>query len=306
MDFICDKDVRMEKTVVAFGCFDGLHLGHKTVVGKLTAASSEGLTSVLLSLDYSSRPDAGEQKVIYTEEEKAAFLEAEGPDAVVSMSFDDGLYSMDAEEFVKKIIIEKLGAEKIVAGENIRFGQGASGGIDLLDKLAGELGFDLIRCPVVEDEGREISSEWIRSELTDGDLHTANRLLGRPFTIYGEVVHGKALGRTVGMPTANLKAPENKLMPKFGVYGSLSDIDNVSVMGLTNLGRRPSVDDFSYITIETFLLDFSGDIYGERIALELHAYIRGVVKFPNLEAVKAQVDKDIQAIRTELEKVHIH
>jgi len=305
MKHIKEADYNSKNTVVAFGCFDGLHKGHRKVLSALAENKEDDMTSVILSLDYSRSELAEDPKVIYTEEEKAEIIEEGTADVMVSLPLDKVVCAMEPEIFIKTILSGKLGAVKIIAGENLRFGKNQTGDIGILEDLSGKYGYELVKCPVLEQDGCEITSEWIKKELGEGDLKTANELLGHPFTIYGEVVHGKALGRTVGMPTANLKAPDSKIMPNFGVYGTLSDIDSVTVKGLTNIGRRPSVDDFNYVTIETFLLDFASDIYGQRIALELHAYIRGVVKFPNLEAVKAQVDKDLKVIRAELEQVYI-
>lgn len=301
MEHISDKNFRAEKSVVAFGSFDGLHRGHARVIKALEEAGREGQT-LLVSLDTGGSPLEEDPKVLYTEEETASFLADRSVDTMLSLPLDGGLAGMAAADFIETIICGQLGASKIVVGENIRFGKGRQGDIALLERMAAEKGFELIRCPVVQHLGRDVSTDWIKQELLEGDLKIANHLLGRPYQIFGEVVHGKALGRTVGMPTANLQAPARKLMPQFGVYGTLSDIDGDAVMGLTNIGQRPSVDDHSYVTIETFLLDFSKDIYGKRIVLELRAYIRGVVKFPNLEAVKAQVDRDIEAIRNELQE----
>ncbi|MBI9108286.1 MAG: riboflavin biosynthesis protein RibF [Spirochaetales bacterium] len=305
MEYIDEADYSMKNTIVAFGCFDGLHQGHRMVLNSLMENKEGCDHAVILSLDTICSELKGDIKVIYTEEEKAGLLKGDAADAMVSLPLDAVVLAMEAEDFVKTILIGKFDAKKIVAGENLKFGKDRAGDIALLEELSGKYGYELIRCATVEHEGREITSDWIKIELEEGDLKKANELLGHPFTIFGEVVHGKALGRTVGMPTANLKVPDSKIMPKFGVYGSLSEIESNTVKGLTNIGRRPSVDDHSYVTIETFLIDFASDIYGEQIALELYAYIRGVVKFPNLEAVKKQVDKDLQVIRSELDRVFI-
>ena len=128
-------------------------------------------------------------------------------------------------------------------------------------------------------------------------------MLGHPYLVMGEVMHGKALGRTVGMPTANIGYKMYKQLPAYGVYGTISDIEGKDVKGLTNIGKRPSVDSFDYATIEAFLLDFSGDLYGKIITLEVHVFIRGVVKFNGLDEVKAQVNKDTESIRAYLDKL---
>jgi riboflavin kinase/FMN adenylyltransferase len=303
MQHIYGRDFKMNDTCVAFGRFDGIHRGHKAVAQKLVEQKGKNLTSVLLSLDYDPCSIFGVNDVIYTEEEKSFILGENAPQVMISYPFDSETALMEPEDFIRNVIIEKLGAKIIVAGRNCSFGRDGKGSLETIESLASEYGYSVICVETVMDEGEAVTSERIHRAFEDGLLEKANRLLGHVFTMYGEVAHGKALGRTVGMPTANLAVPENKLIPKHGVYGTLSEIDGVVVQGLTNIGKRPSVDDHSYVTIETFLLDFSKDIYGKKISLEVHAFIRGVHKFNNLDEVKKQDEKDIESIRTYLDSI---
>ena len=173
----------------------------------------------------------------------------------------------------------------------------------MLRECAKRYSYTLVECDTVFAEGKPVASESIAKELSDGDLQKANQLLGHPYLIMGQVMHGKALGRTVGMPTANLGFGQHKQLPAYGVYGTLSQIEGKSVKGLTNIGQRPSVDNYNDVTIETFLLDYSGDLYDKTIFLEILIYIRGVKKFKNLDEVKAQVNMDIESIRSYLDQI---
>lgn len=304
MKYIKGNDFNFENTCVAFGDFEALHKGHRVVIDKLEelGQSSKELTTVLVVFDYDENL-FNKGKVIYTEDEKMEMLECEPIDVVISYPFTPEMAKMKPETFIKEILVDKLGLKQIVVGSNYKFGKDCSGDVKTLEELSDKYGYNTVACDMVEENGEVISSESIRELLKNGEINKANRMLGRTFTMIGKVVHGKALGRTVGMPTANLQVSENKLMPQYGVYATLSEIDGRRVQGLTNIGRRPSVDDHSYATIETFLLDFSKDIYGQSIELNVHEYIRGVQKFNSLDEVKEQVEKDIASIREYLDRV---
>ncbi|GMQ62190.1 bifunctional riboflavin kinase/FAD synthetase [Vallitalea maricola] len=304
MKHINSKDVNIDKnTCVAFGQFDGLHRGHRAVIDKLIEQEGKNLTSVLISFDYQPADLFGVSKVIYTEEEKALVLSNDGPQFMISYPFTSEIADMEPETFIKEILIDSLGAKVVVAGEQCKFGKDCSGNMETLKHFSSVYSYEVICPETVQENGQAITASFVRDAITEGHISEANEFLGHTFKMLGEVVHGKALGRTVGMPTANLQVAENKLMPNNGVYATLSEIDDRMVQGLTNIGLRPSVDDHSYITIETFLLDFSKDIYGKKIVLDIHSYIRGVIKFNNIDEVKKQVDKDIQSIRAYLDAI---
>lgn len=292
MKHIYGKHYAISNTCIAFGSFDGVHLGHKTVIDKLMEVSGKGFTPIVVSFDYD--PAAfPHKKILSTEVEKEELIRKLGPEVMLSYKVDKEL---DIKSFVKEVLVGEMGADVIVAGKNYCH-------ISELRECARELGFRLEECDTVFEDGQPITTERIADEIRNSNIEKANRMLGHPYLIIGKVMHGKALGRTVGMPTANLGFEDNKLLPGDGVYGTLSDIDGKNVKGLTNIGKRPSVDNYDYITIETFLLDFSGDLYDKIIGLEIHTFIRGVKKFANLEEVKLQVSKDIKSIREYLDKI---
>ena len=284
-----EEDFSMQNTCVAFGDFDGIHLGHRAVIDRLLAAA-DGLTSVLVSFAYDESL-LGERKILSTEEEKKHLLAKNGPDALVSYKMNGQNKDVPVKDFIKEILVGKLGAKTIVAGK-------CDSNIGVLRSCADEFGYTLEEVEPVLAGGEPVCAKKIIQELAEGTLKQANDMLGHPYLLMGEVLHGKALGRTVGMPTANIGYKPNKQLPAFGVFGTISEIDGRKVKGLTNIGKRPSVDNFDYVTIEEFLLDFSGDLYGRILPLEVHAHIRGIVKFNNIEEVKQQVNKDVESIRS--------
>jgi len=297
MKYIETNDFTMTNTCVAFGSFDGIHSGHKAVVNKLLEISKQGLVSVIVSFDYDDSL-LNEKKVLSTADEKKYLLSKDGPEVLISYKINKHNKDISTRRFVEEIVVGKLGAKVVVAGSCDR-------NIDVLRSCSKEFGYKLEECDPVLADGEPITTEKIKKELQEGSLKKANEMLGHPYLMIGEVLHGKALGRTVGMPTANLSYKPYKQLPAFGVFGTISDIDGRMVKGLTNVGKRPSVDNYDYVTIEEFLLDFSGDLYGKVITLEIHAHIRGIIKFNNIEEVKQQVNKDIESIRAYFDQLKI-
>jgi len=287
---------KLENTCVAFGRFDGLHRGHRAVIEKTAGMKASGFSPVLVSFDFCGTA-LGEERQLCTEEEKRHLLQKSGLDLLISYPFSEKMWKMDPEGFFREILLGKLGARVLVTGEACTFGFNRTGDIAALKRLAERYGVQLLICKTEREEGREISSSWIKEAVRGCDLEQAKRLLGKAYTIVGEVVHGKALGRTVGLPTANISFPEHKLLPPQAIYVTRVRIDGEIFPGMTILGQRPTVDNFTYITIETYILDFSTDIYGKTLELELHSRLRDIRKFNNLAEVKIQVEKDKEEIR---------
>lgn len=275
-------------TRIAFGSFDGMHIGHQAVIKKLHGY--EGLTPVVVSFSDEVNP------IIYSECEKEYLLNNFEVEVMISLT-KAKIDNMTAEEFVRKILVSKLQVRSVVVGENLCFGYDKKG-VDELKALGQELGFDVDVVPVVCYEGEPVTTEAIKQCIVNGDFNKMTALLGHTYIMQGTVVHGKAAGRKHGMPTANLGVAENKLFPPHGVYATLSRMEGTFFRGMTNIGLRPSDDDIPIATIETWLMNFSRDIYGKRITLEVYTYIRGVVKFANLDEVRKQIDKDVLQIQT--------
>jgi len=292
MKYISQNDVHMDNTCVAFGEFDGIHTGHLAVIERLKARAGQGMTSVVVSLAY-DEAQLKDKKILTTEEEKEYLLAKNGPDVMISYTVGGGDFPL--KQFIRDVLVGQIGAKVIVVGSN-------NENLELLRACAAEFGYELDVCDAVYAEGEPVTATRIIEDLSSGRLDHATALLGHPYLFSGIVMHGKARGRLVGMPTANLSYKPYKQLPLLGVYGTLSDIDGQIVKGLTNIGKRPSDDNFDYISVETFLLDFAQDLYDKTITLEIHVHIRGVIKFNGLEEVKQQVDKDIVSIRTFLDK----
>ena len=275
-------------TRIAFGSFDGMHLGHQAVIKKLHGY--EGLTPVVVSFSDEVNP------IIYSECEKEYLLQDQQVEVMVSLS-QAKVDAMTAEEFVRKILVSKLQCQSVVVGENVCFGSDKKGAAEL-QALGAELGFNVDVVPTVCVDGKPVCADDIKQAINDGDFAKMTALLGHTYIMQGTVVHGKAAGRKHGMPTANLGVAENKIFPPHGVYATLSCMEGTFFRGMTNIGLRPSDDDIPIATIETWLMNFSRDIYGKRITLKVYTYIRGVVKFANLDEVRTQIDKDVLEIQT--------
>lgn len=268
---------RMENTCIAVGHFEGVHRGHRAVAAQTAEeAKKRGLTSVLVSLyDPAAR-------TLTTEEEKEYLLKDSGVDVLISLE----------QSAIPADLAGLLGAKVVVTC--------ACGAENALVRSGG---VELVTVPNAELDGKPVTAALLREALEAADMDRYEAMAGHPYIMIGTIVHGKQLGRTVGQPTANQSVPENKIKPVAGVYASISYIDGSVYMGMTNVGKRPSVDNYDYVTIETNLLDFSGDIYDKTEIMEVYVYVRGVMKFDNLEQVKAQVGKDKDQIRTRLTEI---
>ena len=288
---------QIEKTdnaCAAFGHFDGMHKGHRNLVQTLVReAQKRGRPSVLVSFV----PPEG-IFVYTTEEEKAFLLKNSGLDVLISCS--------EKEKSDPAALIKKTGASCIVCGDcrgnkdDCAEGAPAQCAQLAIRKAAQELGIPIVMCEEVFENGEAISMPMLDAAFERGDFDAFSRLCGLPYMMAGKVLHGKGLGRTVGMPTANLGLAPNKKKPPEGVYATLTRIDGEVFKGLTHVGRRPSVDNDTNISTETLLLDFSRDIYGKKIELYVCAFIRGIMKLNGLAEVQKQVQKDIVAARTVL------
>ena len=201
------------------------------------------------------------------------------------------------EEFLKYFLKEKLNAGFVVIGADWRFGKNRSGDAALLKAYEDKYCYSSY---VIEKEtynNTEISSTWIRKEIEKSDLSTVKKLLGYDYFFKGKVVHGKQLGRTIGFPTLNLIPSPNKILPEYGVYESEVVIDNLMYKGVTNIGIRPTIDDGTYVTVETFVLDFDEDVYDSDVIIRLKKFIRPEQKFDSVNGLKKQLEADIAFVR---------
>lgn len=284
MEYHMDRD-----TAVTLGKFDGLHRGHQKLVRKICEKKAEGLESVVVTI----WPDP-KAKALLTKGEKKELLEALGVNWWLDCPFLPQISRMEPEEFVREVLVKRLRARYIAVGSDFRFGYQRKGDCALLKKLQPELGYEL---EIVEKEmhkGREVSSTYIKEALADGDMELVRTLLGYPYTVQGEVLHGRKIGRTLGMPTTNLIPSAGKLLPPNGVYATSTWIGGAKAgcPGITNIGYKPTVGEY-FRGVETYLFDFDGDLYGQVIAVQLYAFERPEQKFDSLEKLKEQMHRDI-------------
>lgn len=286
--------------VVALGNFDGFHLGHQAVVGRAIArARAEGRPALVATFDPHPvrffRPDAPPFRLTTLEQRERLFAEA-GADAMIVFHFDAALAGLSAAAFVDERLVGLLGAAGVVTGEDFTFGKGRDGNVAVLRELGVNRGIAAEAVAPVTLDGEPVSSSRIRAALQSGDCATATRLLTRPFAIEGVVQHGDKLGRTIGYPTANI-ALDRYLRPRYGIYAVRGRLPDGRVLdGAASLGIRPTFDPPKEL-LEPFFFDFSGDLYGQTVEVELHAFLRDEAKFDGLEALTRQMDADCAEAR---------
>lgn len=297
MEYIFETtEFQYHNTCVTLGKFDGLHRGHQLLLEELAKWEALGYTSVMFTFDYHPENLFSEREIdlIYTEEEKRILLEENGPKVLISYPFTKESASIEPEEFIRKILVEQLDAKVIVVGSDYRFGRKRRGDVTMLKQFADQFGIELIICDKLKYENEVISSTRIREELRIGHIRQVNDMLGHPFTIMGEVVHGNQIGRTLQAPTVNLLPASHKLLPPRGVYASKVIHQGKEYYAVTNIGCKPTVESNGRVGVESHILDFNQDIYGHFIQVELYEYERGEVHFQSLEELKSQLKTDIQ------------
>jgi riboflavin kinase/FMN adenylyltransferase len=289
--------------VVALGAFDGIHLGHRKILAiAVERARALGVASLVCTFD--PRPvevlqPARAPLPITTLEERLELIAQSGIDMTVVLPFTRELAAVEPEQFIGDVMLRGLGAREVVVGFNHRFGRGARGDAALLEALAGRLGFDAHVVPPLSVGGDSVSSTEIRLALQRGDVEYANRLLGREYSVAGEVVRGAGRGRTIGFPTANVRADRPPIIP-LGVYACRARVGSAVHKAVVNVGRQPTFGE-NEVAIEAYLLDFQGEIYGRRVTLTLVRRLRAEVKFPSVEALRAQIAADVDAARRALD-----
>lgn len=283
-----------EPTVVTLGKFDGLHRGHKKLLDQVFCFREKGYKTAVFTFETTpgTLMQGKLQTMITTNAERKSNLEQSGIDYLVEYPFNQEVAHLMPEEFVSGILLGQMNAKAIVTGSDFHFGYQRSGDVNVLKELAQKYGYELAVVEKAMDGVREISSTYIREELAQGHIKKANELLGYPYMIHGEVVHGRHLGTRLGFPTVNILPREQKHLPEFGVYLSEVLIDGKVYDGITNIGRKPTIEGQRPAGVETYIYDLNEDLYGKWIEVSLIDYIRSERKFVDVEELKQQVLKD--------------
>jgi riboflavin kinase/FMN adenylyltransferase len=283
--------------VVTSGTFDGLHLGHQKILNRLQelAKSKEGETVLLTYWPHPRlvlQPNSNSLRLLSTFSEKVNLLREMGIDHLIILPFTEEFSQMSSEEFIGKILIDKIQTKTLVIGYDHKFGKNREGSFEYLQAHSNLFGFEIEEISRQDVDELGVSSTKIRNALTQGDIKTATKYLGRPYEISGLIVLGQQIGRSIGFPTANIKVEDQyKLLPRDGAYAVHVQVKGIRYKAMLNIGDRPTVEGDKK-TIEAHLIDFQGDLYGLELTIYFEAFLREEKKFDSLEALKNQLMLD--------------
>ena len=295
-----DDFSRLDCAVVTSGTFDGVHLGHQKILSRLKeiAEKNSGETVVITFWPHPRlvlKPDDQHLKLLNTFEEKAALLKEQGIQHLLRIPFTKEFSQISSNDFIKTILVEKMGTRKLVIGYDHRFGKNREGSFDQLKLKGPQFGFEVEEIPRQDIDHVAVSSSLIREALEAGDVQAAQHLLGRPYSLSGRVIKGDKLGRMLGFPTANLDIDSHyKLVPAEGIYAVNVWLEGKRYGGMLYIGYRPTVGG-KIKNIEVNIFDFSREIYGETLTIEFVSLLRSDTKFSDLETLKQQMEVDKQA-----------
>lgn len=320
-----------EPTATAIGKFDGVHAGHRKLLDVILKAKTEGLKAAVFTFE--PPPEAlfgmGDVKVLTTREEKRRLLKELGIDLLIEYPMDRQTAAVEPEDFIREYLVRRLRVRMIAAGADLSYGKAGKGDFALMDRMKDECGYRSVCVEKLCVDNSIVSSSRIRELIAKGRMGEAAAMLGRTYRLSGTVAHGRGLGHTIGFPTVNIYPPADKVLPPFGVYRSRvilredesgrdeltrpedamqtdrTDPDDVTqgqrkspirvLNGITNIGVRPTVSEESRISAETYLYDFDEDLYGRKITVELISFERPEMRFENVDALRAQLQRDITA-----------
>ncbi len=288
-----------EPTAVTLGKFDGLHRGHDLLMQTVLEYSRKyELASVAFTFDIPPRNKVEEivANVLTTNDEKQYIFEKRGIDYLIECPFTTEVMSMEPKAFIAWIS-KALHMKYVVVGDDFRFGHKRAGDYHTLQQYEEEYGYKTIVIDKLKDSNRDISSTYVREKIADGNIKKANELLGYKYFIKSEILHGRKIGRTIGVPTINMILPPNKLLPPNGVYVTEVLVGGNMYMGVTNIGCKPTVSEENILGVETYIDNFNQDVYGEKIVVSFIQFIRPEQKFHSLEELKEQMQSDIKVSR---------
>ena len=291
LDFQLDK-----RSVVTLGKFDGLHRGHDKLITRALELGKNGYDTVVFTFDVSPLVKLVTRitRTLLTNEERRVLLERKKIDCLIECPFVPEVIHMEPQDFVREVLAVQLRAAYVIVGPDFHFGHNRKGTPQLLQKLGVQYGFQVEILDKEEEDSREISSTWIRETLREGRIEKVNHLLGYPYFVKGKVVHGRQLGRTWGLPTINQIPDPVKMTPPWGVYYSRTHVAGRWYPGISNIGMKPTVGGTA-VGLETYLFDCSLDLYGQTARVELLSFRRPEEKFADIDELKEQMDRDIQA-----------
>jgi len=283
-----------KKSAVAIGKFDGIHVGHQALLECIINKKSENMQAVVFTFSPSPEEFFKGQMLpaIDTVEEKRDNFEKMGVDILIEYPLTKESAAISPHSFMEDILYNGLNAGYVVSGRDLSFGDKGAGNSEMLQAFADENGFLYEMIDKVCVNGQEVSSTSVRDAIIKGDMELVSRMLGRRYRIAGEVVHGKALGRTIQMPTINIVPSKQKLLPPSGVYATVTVIDNKEYPGVTNIGVKPTVTDEKVIGVETHLFNFDKDVYGKQVVTKLISFIRPEMRFANVEDMLTRIKED--------------
>lgn len=288
---------RLNNAVATIGTFDGVHFGHQKIINRLCElARSTGGESVILTFFPHPRmiidPENQDLKMINTIEEKAQILAALGVDHLIITPFTRDFSNLSPSEYIKNILVDTIGIKQIIVGYDHRFGKDRSGGMNDLIAFSGPYGYEVEEIAEQDINDVAVSSTKVRESLLSGKVGLAAEYLGYPFSLYGPVIKGDKIGRTIGYPTANIFIEQPyKLIPSDGIYAVTVDMEDQSYEAMAYIGQRPTINGMTR-NIEVNIFDFNREIYGQYIKMNFHEFLRHDVKFTGLEALKIQLKKD--------------
>jgi riboflavin kinase/FMN adenylyltransferase len=296
-------------TVLTLGVFDGLHLGHQQII-QTVVERAKALSAVSTAITFDPHPRAvlhpeSAPPLLQTLDQRLAALEFLGIEQTIVIRFNREFASIGAVDFLREIIHDRLQAREVYLGKGFAFGKGRAGNIDLLKKVSDELGFFADEVPEVQLRGTRISSSKIRELLGAGRVNLARRMFGRPYGVEGKIIRGDRRGHTIGFPTANLQ-PQNRVIPRTGVYVTATLIGDTWRRSITNVGVRPTFGGDAEPSVETYIFDFDGDLYGDVLRVRFLHRIRDERKFSGIDELKAQIERDSQRALNYFSRTGVH
>ncbi len=292
-------DFQLEKaSAVALGKFDGIHLGHRRLLDRVLEQKKRGLQAAVFTF-YTSAASffGGDGKELSTREEKRVLFSRMGIDMLIEFPLNADTAATEPAVFLSRYLAQQMKTAYLCAGPDLSFGRGGNGNYALLAKYAETYGYEVELIDKVRVDGEEVSSTRVREAVRAGRMEDAARMLGAPYSVSGRIVHGRQLGRRLGMPTANLLPDDSKLLPPNGVYYSRAVLDGRTYRGITNVGCKPTVSEDRIMGLETYLYDFEEEIYGRDMTVELLSFRRAERHFDNVEALRSQIAEDVSAGR---------